>query len=463
MNKRNYQNNRKSIGLDAFSNDQIRMEMLRRDIIVNRFPLEVFHPSLKPFINSLCQEYDIPSSYVGLGLLSGMSSAIGTSSVITTNGSDCIPLPVWGVLVGISSGGKSLMQNIAFQPHQRIQAQFDMEWDQLISGLGDEMRQREKYQCLVFRDAHVATLIRILKENPRGVVKFTDEIVELINGMAQYGRKEGIDEAFFLSAWSCLPYQAARSSKVIINLPRPFVNFIGGTQYKVLPKLFANDRDQNGFVFRFLFALPDGDKIALPNPSFAMPEEFRMPYFDCISRLYFGLPVSAPGNPPKVCQLTPDAVRMYIHWYRTKADVLNRITDKDDKCIMGSIYGKIKEYALRFAGILYLCDRALDPNFGKDFHSTFGPGEFVGADVMERAIALADYFFLSAIDAHQIVDTRRTAPQEVLTCAALLRNGRSQPDIAEVLYGDRKFRMRVCRNLKKWIKQYPRVFNAIAG
>ncbi len=464
MNRPKYRKDRSSIGLDTFSNEQIRMEMLRRDLTVNRFPLEVFHSSLRPFINNLCVEYDIPKSYVGLSILSGLSSAIGTSYVITSNSTDYVHLPVWGILVGISSGGKSLMQTIAFQPHQKIQEQLDIDWDRLVADMGDDMRQRERYHCLVFRDAHISTLIRtILRDNPKGVVKFTDEIIEVINGMSQYNRKDGIDEAFFLSSWSCVPYQAARSAKTIINLPRPFVNFIGGTQYKVLPKFFANDRDQSGFAFRFLFALPEADRIAMPNPAFAMPEEFRKPYFDCINRLYFGLGVPRPDTVPKVCKLTSDAVQMYIDWYRAKADTLNRISDSDDKSIMASIYGKVKEYAIRFAGILHICDKALDPNFGKDFHTNFMNQESVGAEVMERAIKLADYFFLSAIDTYRIVDTRRTAPQEVLTCAALLRNGRSQADIAEVLYGDKRYRMKVCRHIKKWIKQYPRVFNAIAS
>lgn len=462
MKKRGYQNDRKSIGLDAFSNDQIRMEMLRRDLTTNRFPLEVFHPSLKPFLNALCHEYDIPASYAGASILSGLSSAIGTSYVVSTNGVDFVPLPVWVVLVGLSSGGKSMMQNFAFQPHQAIQQIFDKEWEAKTGHLGNEKREKERYECLLFRDAHVSTLIRtILRDNPKGVVKFTDEIIEVINGMAQYGKKEGIDEQFMLSTWSCLPFQAARSGKTIINLPRPFVNFIGGTQKSVLPKFLANNRDGSGFAFRFLFALPDEERIALPNPEFAMPANFRQPYLDCINRLYFGLPVTDSYQTPKVCQLSPEAVRQYVQWYRAKADVLNRITDPEDKATFASIYGKVKEYALRFAGVLCLHDRAMENSHNDGFQAGFLEHETIGFDLMDRAIKLADYFFISAIDTYRIVDTRRTAPQEVLICAAMLRNGRSLSDIAEVLHKDRKYKMRVHRELKVWIKRYPRVFNAI--
>src|SRR5690606_37187291 len=107
----------------------------------------------------------------------------------------------------------------------------------------------------------------------KGLIKYSDELLEWINGMNQLTKKEGTDEQFWISSWNCTKYSDIRSGKQKFVIRRPFVNVIGGAQYSVLSRMLSKDRDTTGFIFRLLLALPEVDKIAEPDPSFEVPRE----------------------------------------------------------------------------------------------------------------------------------------------------------------------------------------------
>jgi len=117
---------------------------------------------------------------------------------------------------------------------------------------------------------------------------------------------------------------------------------------------------------------------------------------------------------------------------------------------------------LRFAAILHLSDKAIgDPNY--DSYFTWKKEEAVDSQVMSRALKLADYFFTSAVDTYERVQKTLTAPQDVLLIASMIKLGRSNKEIAGAMWGDDSdtAKVRMYRLVKKYIKEYPRVFNAI--
>ncbi|HYG01652.1 MAG TPA: DUF3987 domain-containing protein [Chryseosolibacter sp.] len=410
--------------------------------------------------------YDIPPSFIGLGLLSLYSSCIGTAYVVSTNGKDFIYLPVWAALVGMSSSGKSLVLNKLLNPLENIQAEFDSEWEDQIKGVSDDARKRLPLRVAIYRDAHVPTLIKsVLPDNPKGILKLTDELLEWINGMNQLSKKEGTDEQVWLSSWNCNKYSAIRSGKDKVVIPRPFVNIVGGIQLTLLPRLFAKDRDTTGFIFRLLFALPDADdKIAELDPTFEIPSEWYDVYKKSAERLYKDLPVVDFNYEPRICQLKPDAIAIYQAWVKSKTLTINRMEDQREREIHSGIFGKIKEYSLRFAAILHLADQSLDPQYEADFFTAFKQREYIDSGVMMRSIKLADYFFGSAAEAYNRVQQATTAPWEVLTAAKMMARGMSYREMAKQIYGrgDDASKQKISRNIKIWIRDYPRVFNSLA-
>lgn len=452
-------------GLATASRDQLINELTARDRSDNLFPLDVFPGDLKPYIESLALKYDIPRAYIGLAMLTCYSSAIGTSYVVSTNRRDKIYLPIWGCLVGMSSSGGSLALNQILNPLQDIQSEFDDEWDSLTAGMTPDKINQQKLRTIVYRDAHIPTLVRnIMPDNPKGVLKFSDELLEWINGMNQLSKKEGTDEQFWISSWNCTKYSGIRAGKQKFVIPRPFVNVIGKSQWSLLPKLFAKDRDTTGFIFRLLFAVPDIDRFAVPDPFYQMPEELYQVHDKLVKRLYNDLQIEKATDDPNKCLIEPSATKLYHDWVTKIVKEINQVDELTLRDIHGGIFGKIKEYALRFAAILHLIDRANDPRYGSDFYTNYKVEEFIGVETMQRALSLANYFYASAKEVYEKVQKNLTAPTEVLIAANMLKRGATKADICEALFNtkEKSKQVKTSRLLAQWIKAYPKVFGSIA-
>src|SRR5690606_11875282 len=266
---------------------------------------------------------------------------------------------------------------------------------------------------------------------------------------------EGTDEQFWLSTWNGRSYSGIRSGKDKFVLNRPFVNVVGGIQPTITYKLFAKDRDTTGFIFRLLFAVPEKVKIATPSQLFHMPDSIEEVHTKSIRSMYFGLPVEDPYDDSKLCLLHPEAIRIFNEWTSNRIRIINSMSDIRDKEIHSGILGKIKEYALRFSALLHIADLAYE-------HKEFKIEEIVPASTMERALRLADYFYQSAVDVYDRVNVSMTAPAEVLQIAALVRSGWSPERISKEMYRGKRSRQSVWRDLKRYIKEYPKVFNAEA-
>lgn len=450
----------------TIATELLKEEIKTREKQNNIFPLDVFHPSIKPFITALNHNFDIPRSYVGLGLLACYSTAIGSAYAVSPNGVQKIYLPLWGCLCGISSSGKSLAIDITHDPLFKIQDDFDRKYEEEIKPMPRDARERASIKTLIYRDAHIPTLVRCyLPANPKGVLKHSDELIEWINGLNGLGKgKESTDEQFWLSAWNCKKYSGLRAGNDKFVVPRPFVNIIGGIQPTIMYKLFAKDRDTTGFIFRMLFALPDEIKVAEPDSNYYIPNEIVEIHSNSIKKLYFDLEVLVEDayNEPKKCILSRDAVKLHEDWVKKKVRKINQLEEIVEKEIHSGILGKIKEYAYRFAGILHLADRSFDIDATNGFDG-FKNDEYITSNVMERSLKLADYFYQSALDAYETVQIKITAPADVLLAATLFRQGASMEKISNALYGDgKKFRQKAWRQVKMWIKEYPKIFGANA-
>ena len=97
---------------------------------------------------------------------------------------------------------------------------------------------------------------------------------------------------------------------------------------------------------------------------------------------------------------------------------------------------------------------------------------------MNKAIKLADYFYKSALDVYERAMISMKTPMEVIIAANMMKMNKSLYDIAEILMaGDisrepftnnekeqrkirDKYKQKMSRLIKKWIKQYPWAFGA---
>lgn len=448
--------------------DALRSELAQREATENIFPLEIFHPMMRPLINAVVENYDIDRGFIGLGLLTSFSTAIGTSFCVSTNGKKPIYLSVWGCMVGMTSSGKSLNLDLTFSPHFVQQTLYDIEWQEKTEGMSEGQIRESHMPTVLFMDAYIPTLVRwILPDNPKGVCKIQDELLEWINGMNPNAKngKEGTDEQFWLKVWNCAAAYIMRSGKQKTTLPRPFVNVFGGTQFEMLPQFFSKNRDVTGFIFRLLFAIDPRHTIVSPNPFFTMPREFEKPYEDMIKLLHDKFEVTNANDAPNMCILGKDTAQVYHNWVTQNVKRINRIDDNREKNIQAGIFGKIKEYALRFTAILYITDKCFNALAKSDtpdyFEIGLTPENHVPVDYMHRALMACEYFYKSAGTAYKIAKEHEQAPAEWLTFAALFNRGYSFTKIGCTMWGDPKDdadRKRKAKRAERMFKKYAPIY-----
>jgi hypothetical protein len=437
---------------------ELSAEQQRRQLMRN-FPLHVFHPKIKPFINALHKEYDLPRSYIGLSMLSAYSSAVGSAYHIKQNKLGTMYFPVWACLEGISSAGKSLVMNQVFKPLYQIQAELEEEWFTAIEGksLGEVAAMKSKQ--LIYGDAHLPTLIKqVIPANPKGILQDADEILAWINGMNQLakGGKEGTDEQFWMKSWDCKEHRKILANNQIYVIKKPYLNVFGGAQPSIIHKLFKNDRDTTGFIYRLLFAVPETHKIAEPNLAYDMPEEYERMHNKCLNSLYRGLYVDEDSESRSMI-LDTRALTQYNKWAAKKSTEVTGNKDLLMKEKLSGIYGKMKAYCLRFAGLLHLADKAYDG-------ARFEFEEIINEDTMARAVELADYFFDAAQNITERVNKAVIASPDVIRIASYMKAGFSFQKIGDLEFSDIKSedarRARASRLVKKLVQEYPKIFGA---
>lgn len=451
----------KKSGLSTATIDELQQEILRREVDMMEFPLYVFNSALHPFIKELEKSYNIPRSFIGISLLTAYSSAIGNSFMVTTNGQDKFPLTFYSGIVGMTSSAKSLVLKKTFSEHFKIQEEFDEAWTEETKDMKYTEIESKQMKTIVYRDSHLATLMRsVLPDNPKGVSRILEELIEWINSMNALAKKEGIDEQVWLSIWDGASYSGIRSGKQKFSIKKPFVNVVGGIQYAKLKELFKNDRGFSGFISRILFAVPERDAIPLIDPDYSMPEQFQEVH-EKLCRSLYSIAYDSYQEEPRLIQSNREANKLYHEWVKKNTIRINGINEFEQRELEASIFGKMKNYTLRIAAVLSICDRHFEYN-GLDF--AFRDKETINDQHMKYAIDCSEYFTKAAIFVALYAKKESIAPPEVLQLAALVRSGKSYMEIGRILYGQESGanKSRAMREIKKQSSAYPKTFNAQA-
>src|SRR5690606_21239345 len=149
--------------------------------------------------------------------------------------------------------------------------------------------------------------------------------------------------------------------------------------------------------------------------TYNMPTEWEDLHFKAINSLYRGLPMDdETDSRPMIIE--PQAIHIYQDWARSMTASVNRMDDILKKEIHSGILGKMKEYCLRFAGILHISDKAYEGR-------TFLLEEIIRIETMERAIKLADYFYAAAVNVSERVNREVIASPEVIRIAGYVKAG----------------------------------------
>lgn len=329
------------------------------------FPLEIFPKAIRDIIEALEEYENYNVDFTSASFLTVFAAAMGnTWSVRFMTGWVSRPI-IYMVLVGSPSCGKTPPLQQAVAPLLKLDGEYDMiyckemetyrRWERMSA------KQREKHslpeamkmpqrKCHVVVDSTVEALIGALRDNPRGVLIYKDEIDSLLSNFNRYN---GSDEGYFLSLFSGTPFKYSRkSSNEHIFLSNPYCSIIGSTQPGRLGEQFGGKRMMNGFSSRFLKVYPEIDKMPSWNDT-AMPDSVLEEWERIIRKVVAATPSTDQEGKATSIELlfSQDAKLRIIQW---KDEVNNKVYAETDSDAVRALCGKLETYLVRFCLVIQI-------------------------------------------------------------------------------------------------------------
>lgn len=329
------------------------------------FPLEIFPKAIRDIIEALEEYENYNVDFTSASFLTVFAAAMGnTWSVRFMTGWVSRPI-IYMVLVGSPSCGKTPPLQQAVAPLLKLDGEYDMiyckemetyrRWERMSAkqrerhSLPEEMEMPQR-KCHVVVDSTVEALIGALRDNPRGVLIYKDEIDSLLSNFNRYNSS---DEGYFLSLFSGTPFKYSRkSNNEHIFLANPYCSIIGTTQPGRLGEQFGGKRMMNGFSSRFLKVYPEIDKMPSWNDT-AMPDGVLEEWERIIRKVVAATPSTDQEGKATSIELlfTQEAKLRVIQW---KDEVNNKVYAETDSDAVRALCGKLETYLVRFCLVIQI-------------------------------------------------------------------------------------------------------------
>lgn len=357
------------------------------------FPLEIFPKAIRDIIEALEEYENYNIDFTSASFLTVFAAAMGnTWSVRFMTGWVSRPI-IYMVLVGSPSCGKTPPLQQAVAPLLKLDGKYDMiyckemetyrRWERMSAkqrekhSLPEEMKMPQR-KCHVVVDSTVEALIGALRDNPRGVLIYKDEIDSLLSNFNRYN---GSDEGYFLSLFSGTPFKYSRkSNNEHVFLANPYCSIIGSTQPGRLGEQFGGKRMMNGFSSRFLKVYPEIDEMPSWNDA-AMPDGVLEEWERIIRKVVTVTPSTDQEGKATSIELmfSQEAKLRVIQW---KDEVNNKAYAETDSDAVRALCGKLETYLVRFCLVIQI------------MHGICGESgmDEIESKTAELAIRLTEYF-----------------------------------------------------------------------
>lgn len=350
----------------------------------NLFPLEIYPRDAQEIIIEIHNKHLFPLDYLGAGILSAASAAIGKSYKLEVKHGWEEKVNLFMVIVGQPGDAKTQALKFCFNPIQIKENQLFCEYENQLaeyeknSSENSENKHKERKPVLkrfLLSDFTPEALILNHAYNKRGICVFVDEL----NGwLKNFNRYNSSGEAeTYLSLWSGTQITTDRASGKSLRLEDPCLSVIGSTQISVLKDFGKDGRATNGFMDRLLFVYPNNEKVLRWNI-----QQVNKILFDNYTTLIHNLIDLGNDDPSTSIVLTmeKEAKEYLFQWQNNRPDKFFFDYER-------SVEIKLQQYVLRFALILQL------------IHSTVENKSIDKVEIssIKGAIQLFDYFYNNAI------------------------------------------------------------------
>jgi hypothetical protein len=354
------------------------------------FPVKAFPETIQKIINGTNDALKYPLDFTACAMLYAASAVIGNSVKIRVNNTWIDGTTIYMALVGRPGTNKTHPLNFALSPIlQRDRANFkkyegkrEEYKHELIRAKaeGEEPAAKPFWQRTVVSDFTPEALSEIHRYNSRGLAVYSDELNGWLKNFNRYSR--GNETEFWLSNFSGTQITVDRKSSEPIVIPYPMISVCGSIQPAILNELKRDNKNENGFIDRILFAYPDNLKKEYWSET-ELPANLIESWERIINNLMsLPLKIKPDGElDPMVLDFTPEAKDKLMQWQRKNTDAANEIENEQ----LAGVYSKFEIYCVRLSLILEMMCWATCENANNARNA-------VNANAVDGAIRLIEYF-----------------------------------------------------------------------
>jgi len=242
--------------------DKIDLELdylKQKETNSNPFPVEIFPKAIQEIIIEANDKYQFPLDYLGAGILSAASTAIGNSHKVIVKYGWEEKINLYTVIVGRPGDTKSQALIFCYKPiHEndsRLFQEYLQQQKEYEQNTQDTTENKSRVLKPILRkhlisDFTPEALIQSHYNNPKGLCIYVDELNGWLKNFNRYNNSGEAET--YLSLWSGTTISIDRASGKSIRIEDPFIGVIGGTQIGVLKEFSKAGRSVNGFMDRLL-------------------------------------------------------------------------------------------------------------------------------------------------------------------------------------------------------------------
>lgn len=318
------------------------------------FPTHVLPDVLRHFVEEAAEVFGCDESMVALPAIVTVAGAIGNSCRIRLREDWSEPSVIWMAVVATSGSLKSPVVELAVRPLNDLQLP-------LIGHTVDAEERSDESEPdggedglarTIVADITLEALAVRLRENPRGLLVYRDELTSFFNSFDVYRRGCGSDESQFLlmhGARELIVDRKTGDCKTLYVL-RAALSILGSVPPGALRNVLGRSRFESGLAARFLFVEPYQRLRTWTERS--IPKETKEAYADLIRRAW-RIPVRSDERNalvPNLIDIDARAKERWVDFYNSNASMIFSAVDPNTE----AAYSKFEGYCARLALVLHV-------------------------------------------------------------------------------------------------------------
>jgi len=233
------------------------------------FPLDVLPDAAARLATEAAASIGCDPGIVAGPMLAAAGGLIGQSARLMLEANRFAGACLFQCNVGLPGDGKTPALMYATDPLVAIERDLDADFQRRKREYLDQVQKKKGGEepaqpppvprRIIIDDATIEAAIRILANNPRGLVLLKDELSAMVLGLNQYKGGKGNDRPNLMKMWAGAPVLIDRVLNEFqepIRVPHPHLCITGNLPPAMLAEL-VNPKGDDGFIDRWLFVFPD--------------------------------------------------------------------------------------------------------------------------------------------------------------------------------------------------------------